>query len=115
MDTDMSSLPSADCPILGTFRATGWLVTDCLKLRCPIKSSMLGHLVGQATPAAAGSSSTAVVTGGDGARWLRPWVFAALCVLTAVTVVTPFVEDMPPEHRVFVPMAAAIIFAVWVL
>lgn len=48
-------------------------------------------------------------------RWLKRWVFLVVCVLTVVTVVTPFLEDMPGSHRLAVPLAAAVGLAAWTI
>lgn len=47
------------------------------------------------------------------AHWLRPWVALAVGLLTLVTAVTAFAEDMPASHRVAAPPAAAVMLAAW--
>ena len=47
--------------------------------------------------------------------WLKRWVLAAVGVLTIVTVVTPYLEDMPLGHRLAVSLAAAAGLAAWSL
>ena len=49
------------------------------------------------------------------ADWLRPWVLLAVGIVTVATVVTPFLEDMEPSHRLVVPAAAAVMLAAWVI
>jgi hypothetical protein len=49
------------------------------------------------------------------ARWLRRWVAVAVGLLTLVTVVTAFAEDMPASHRLAVPPAAAVMLAAWMV
>jgi signal transduction histidine kinase len=49
------------------------------------------------------------------ARWLRRWVAVAVGLLTLVTVLTAFAEDMPASHRLAVPPAAAVMLAAWMV
>jgi len=49
------------------------------------------------------------------ARWLRRWMGLAVAVLALVTVVTPFVEEMPVFHHLAVPVAVAVVVAAWVV
>lgn len=47
--------------------------------------------------------------------WLRPWGIVAIGILALMVAVTPFVEEMASSHRVLVPVAAAVMFAAWVV
>ena len=49
------------------------------------------------------------------ARWLRRWVALTVGLLTLVTVLTAFAEDMPASHRLAVPPAAAVMLAAWLV
>ena len=49
------------------------------------------------------------------ARWLRRWVALTVGLLTLVTVLTAFAEDMPASHRLAVPPAAAVMLAAWMV
>jgi signal transduction histidine kinase len=57
----------------------------------------------------AGASSAASQLAG----WARGWVFGVLVVLTLVTVLTAFTEDMPETHHGAAIVAAAVLFAAW--
>src|ERR671932_76372 len=48
----------------------------------------------EARPGAGAISAASQTTG-----WLRGWVFAVVVVLTLVTVLTAFTEDMPESHH----------------
>jgi hypothetical protein len=48
-------------------------------------------------------------------RWLRSWVAVAAVLLTLVTVLTAFAEDMPTSHHLAVPPAAAVMLATWMV
>jgi signal transduction histidine kinase len=47
------------------------------------------------------------------AGWVRGWVFAVVVLLTLVTVLTAFTEDMPETHHGAAIVAAAVMFAAW--
>src|SRR5919204_5782549 len=49
------------------------------------------------------------------ARWLHPWMGAAVGVLALATVLSAFTEDMPVSHHQVVPAAVAVMVGAWVV
>jgi len=49
-------------------------------------------------------------------RWLRRWaVVAVVAIVTPITVVTAYADQMPAFHHLAVPIAVAIIVPAWVM
>jgi signal transduction histidine kinase len=49
------------------------------------------------------------------ARSLRGWVVLAVAVLTVLTVLTAYADEMPESHRLAVPVAAAVMAGAWAI
>src|SRR5438045_3629974 len=49
----------------------------------------------------------------EAAAGVRGWVFALVGVLSVVTVLTAFTDDMPEHHHGAAILAAAVMFAAW--
>ena len=64
-------------------------------------------LPGRWTPAGVISAASQV------AGWARSWVLGVVVVLTLVTVLTAFTEDMPETHHGAAIVAATVMFAAW--
>jgi len=59
---------------------------------------------------------SAMVAASETFRWLRRWaVVAVVAIVTPITVVTAYADQMPAFHRVAVPIAVAIIVPAWVV
>ena len=64
---------------------------------------------GSSTPVASGVSAS------ETARWLHPWMGAAVGALALATVLSAFTEDMPVSHHQIVPVAVTVMVAAWVV
>ncbi|MCC7372466.1 MAG: sensor histidine kinase [Chloroflexi bacterium] len=61
------------------------------------------------------SATTAPFSTTETVRSLRGWVVLVVALLTALTVVTAFADDMPESHRTVVPFAAALMAGAWAI
>jgi signal transduction histidine kinase len=59
------------------------------------------------------SHAVAISSPSEVAGWVRAWVFALVALLSVVTVLTAFTEDMPETHHGAAIVAAAVMFAAW--
>ena len=69
-------------------------------------------------PGAAGSPAAVLTAfvGSETFRWLRRWAVVAMVgIVTPLTVITAYADEMPPFHHLAVPLAVAIIVPAWVL
>lgn len=57
----------------------------------------------------------ATFSASETARSLRGWVALAVAVLTVLTVVTAFTDEMPESHHLAVPVAAAVMAGAWAI
>jgi signal transduction histidine kinase len=49
-------------------------------------------------------------------RWVRRWALVAVVgLLTPITLITPFGNEMPASHRLAVPLAVAVMLPAWVV
>lgn len=97
------STPSAvrhGSPLIGVLSALGLTSSDA-----PAIAMANGH-----------SAVLATLTGSETFRWLRRWaVVAVVAIITPLSVITAFANQMPDFHHVAVPIAVAIVVPAWVL
>jgi signal transduction histidine kinase len=78
------------------------------------------HALGFGTagaPGAAGGQDAVLATlaASETFRWLRRWALVAVVgLLTPITLITPFGNEMPAFHRLAVPFAVAVMLPAWV-
>ena len=68
-------------------------------------------------PGAAGGQDAVLATlaASETFRWLRRWALVAVVgLLTPITLITPFGNEMPAFHRLAVPFAVAVMLPAWV-
>src|SRR6266567_2552433 len=62
------------------------------------------------------ASGVATFAASETFRWLRRWaVVAVVAIVTPITVVTAYADQMPAFHHLAVPIAVAIIVPAWVV
>jgi signal transduction histidine kinase len=64
-------------------------------------------------PAAETVAVPRTASASETARALRGWVVLTVALLTVLTVLTAFADDMPASHRLAVPLATAVMAGAW--